>query len=66
MAHEHTVGTLRYASRAMKIQNSLALTKVSAEEELALLRGMVAQLQVGRCYAVRYFCGMLYDLPRKD
>eukprot|EP00877_Chromochloris_zofingiensis_P007002 jgi/Chrzof1/2555/Cz11g20060.t1 len=44
--HDHTISTLRYASRAMKITNSLQLNnQMSAQEELAYLRKLVAELQ---------------------
>lgn len=43
---DHTISTLRYASRAMAIKNSLKLNnQMSQEEELAYLRQLVAELQ---------------------
>lgn len=51
--HDHTLGTLRYASRAMKIQNSLMLNnQISPEEEIAYLRKQVAELQA-ECAAMK-------------
>eukprot|EP00879_Flechtneria_rotunda_P014938 GHRR01015608.1.p1 GENE.GHRR01015608.1~~GHRR01015608.1.p1 ORF type:complete len:482 (+),score=168.20 GHRR01015608.1:1054-2499(+) len=43
---DHTISTCRYASRAMAIKNSLKLNnQLTAEEEVAYLRQMVAELQ---------------------
>ncbi|KAF8056377.1 KIN4A [Scenedesmus sp. PABB004] len=41
---DHTISTLRYASRAMAIKNSLKRPAMTADEELAYLRGLVAAL----------------------
>eukprot|EP00775_Hariotina_reticulata_P003306 gene3304-3582_t len=42
---DHTISTLRYASRAMKIKNSLKLNnQLSTEEEMACLRQLVTEL----------------------
>jgi hypothetical protein len=42
---EHTLSTLRYASRAMAIKNSVVRAAMSPGEELAYLRELVAALQ---------------------
>jgi hypothetical protein len=42
---DHTLGTLRYASRAMSIKNSLHRSVMGPAEELAYLRDLVSQLQ---------------------
>uniref|UniRef100_A0A383V908 Kinesin-like protein n=1 Tax=Tetradesmus obliquus TaxID=3088 RepID=A0A383V908_TETOB len=43
---DHSISTLRYASRAMAIKNSLKLNnQMSAEEEVAYLRQLVGELQ---------------------
>lgn len=42
---EHTLGTLRYARRAMSIKNSLHRSVMGPAEELAYLRELVLQLQ---------------------
>lgn len=42
---DHTLSTLRYASRAMAIKNSLHRSTMSPLEELAYLKELVSQLQ---------------------
>lgn len=42
---DHTLSTLRYASRAMTIKNSLQRSVMGPAEELAYLRELVSQLQ---------------------
>lgn len=42
---DHTLSTLRYASRAMSIKNSLHRSVMGPAEELAYLRELVPQLQ---------------------
>lgn len=42
---DHTLSTLRYASRAMSIKNSLHRSVMGPAEELAYLRELVSQLQ---------------------
>lgn len=42
---DHTLSTLRYASRAMAIKNSLHRSLMSPTEELAYLKELVSQLQ---------------------
>lgn len=42
---EHTLGTLRYASRAMSIKNSLQRSIMSPAEELAYFKELVTQLE---------------------
>lgn len=42
---DHTLSTLRYASRAMAIKNSLHRSVMSPTEELAYLKELVSQLQ---------------------
>jgi hypothetical protein len=42
---EHTLSTLRYASRALAIKNALHRSVMGPAQELAYLRELVAQLQ---------------------
>lgn len=42
---EHTLSTLRYASRALAIKNALHRSIIGPAQELAYLRELVAQLQ---------------------
>lgn len=42
---DHTLSTLRYASRAMSIKNSLHRSVMGPAEELAYLKELVSQLQ---------------------
>ena len=43
--HDHTLNTLRYASRARAIRNNLKLNnKLSPEEEIEYLKSVIAQL----------------------
>eukprot|EP00798_Chlamydomonas_sp_ICE-L_P020233 gene20233-26985_t len=45
--HDHTINTLRYASRARNIRNNLRLNnKLSLEEEVEYLRNLVLKLQL--------------------
>lgn len=45
--HDHTLNTLRYASRARAIRNNLRLNnKLSPEEEIEYLKGVIEHLQM--------------------
>lgn len=72
---EHTLSTLRYASRAMAIKNSLVRSTMSPGEELAYLRDLVASLQAengqlkqalsaaGYCVDIALATGAVKDVP---